>query len=129
MTDTVADYEQDDSVRCLVVRGAGDHFMAGGDVKGMSDTFKMSAEQIRKQYVLRIHDLHPIMFAMRRMPKPIVAQVAGGRCGPQRRAIVRPDRRGGDVLLHTAYANIGTARTAPRPTSCRARSASSAPWK
>ncbi len=110
LTDVLHDLEQDDSVRCLVLRGAGDHFMAGGDVKGMADTFKMSAEQIRKGYVLRIHDLHPIMFAMRRMPKPIIAQVAGAAAGAGVSVALSCDLVvAADTSFFTlAYANIGT---------------------
>lgn len=110
LTDVLHDLEQDDCVRCLVLCGAGDHFMAGGDVKGMADIFKLSAEQIRKQYVLRIHDLHPIMFAMRRMPKPIVAQVAGAAAGAGLSIALSCDLVvAADTSFFTlAYANIGT---------------------
>ena len=73
LTDVLHDVERDNSVRCVLLKGAGDHFMAGGDVKGMGDSIKKSPEEIKKEFMLRIHDLHPIMFAMRRMPKPIVA--------------------------------------------------------
>ncbi len=29
-----AEFEKDATVRCVVIRGAGTHFMAGGDIKG-----------------------------------------------------------------------------------------------
>ena len=29
-----AEFEKDAKVRCVVIRGAGTHFMAGGDIKG-----------------------------------------------------------------------------------------------
>ena len=35
LADVLHDIEQDSSVRCVVLQGAGQHFMAGGDVKGM----------------------------------------------------------------------------------------------
>ena len=73
LADVLHDIEQDSSVRCAVLQGAGQHFMAGGDVKGMGESVKKKPEEIRKEFILRIHDLHPIMFAMRRMPKPIIA--------------------------------------------------------
>ena len=81
LRDALHDVENDDSVRCVVLKGAGEHFMAGGDVKNMSEVIQQSPEEIRKQFVLRIHDLHPIMFAMRRMPKPIIASVQGAAAG------------------------------------------------
>ena len=73
--------ERDASVRCVVLTGAGDHFMAGGDVKAMGESIKKSPEEIRKEFMLRIHDLHPIMYAMRRMPKPIIASCRGASAG------------------------------------------------
>lgn len=81
LCDALHDIERDDGVRCVVLTGAGDHFMAGGDVKGMGSSIKKPPEEIRKEFLLRIHDLHPIMFAMRRMPKPIVASCRGAAAG------------------------------------------------
>jgi 2-(1,2-epoxy-1,2-dihydrophenyl)acetyl-CoA isomerase len=81
LVETLHSLELDPEVRCLVLRGAGDHFMAGGDVKGMYSAIQLPPEEIRKRFVLRIHDLHPIMFAMRRMPKPIIASVRGAAAG------------------------------------------------
>ena len=73
LADKLHEIELDSRIRCVVLKGAGDHFMAGGDVKGMGESIKKSPQEIRKEFMLRIHDLHPIMFAMRRMPKPIIA--------------------------------------------------------
>ena len=70
LRDALHEAELDDGVRCVVLRGAGDHFMAGGDIKSMSAMIEEPPAVIRNNFVNRIHDLHPIMFAMRRMPKP-----------------------------------------------------------
>ena len=109
LADVLHDIEQDSSVRCVVLQGAGQHFMAGGDVKGMGESVKKTPEEIRKEFILRIHDLHPIMFAMRRMPNPS-SQVAGGRrrgwCqyGSGMRSRHRFRRR----FFTLAYCKIGT---------------------
>ena len=82
LCDALHELERDESVRCVVLKGAGDHFMAGGDVKGMAESVATKTpEQIHKEFILRIHDLHPIMFAMRRMPKPIIASCKGAAAG------------------------------------------------
>lgn len=104
------DVEQDDSVRCVVLKGAGDHFMAGGDVKGMADSVKKSAEELRKEFLLRIHDLHPIMFAMRRMPKPVIASCQGAAAGAGVSMALACDMiiAAEDAFFTLAYCRIGT---------------------
>lgn len=82
MRDVLHQVEYDDSVRCVVLEGAGDHFMAGGDVKNMHEYLNTHENsEIQSYFVNRIHDLHPIMFSMRRMPKPVVAKVRGAAAG------------------------------------------------
>jgi len=82
MREVTHQIEYDEKIRCVVLTGAGDHFMAGGDVKGMHDYLgSHDASEIESYFVNRIHDLHPIMFSMRRMPKPVVAKVQGAAAG------------------------------------------------
>jgi len=104
------DVEQDDSVRCVVLTGAGDHFMAGGDVKGMAESVKKSAEELRKEFILRIHDLHPIMFALRRMPKPVIASCQGAAAGAGVSMALACDMiiAADDAFFTLAYCKIGT---------------------
>lgn len=104
------DAEHDESVRCVVLRGAGDHFMAGGDVKGMADSIKKPPEEIRKEFLLRIHDLHPIMFAMRRMPKPVIASCRGAAAGAGVSMALACDLviAADDAFFTLAYCKIGT---------------------
>ncbi len=74
--------EHDSAVRCVVFRGAGEHFMAGGDVKRFAEIVReSSAQQRREQFEARIHALHPLVFLMRRLRKPIVASVQGATAG------------------------------------------------
>ncbi len=75
-------FEADESVRCVVLRGAGEHFMAGGDVKGFGETLaETDPAGMRDLFLHRVHELHTLMFAMRRLPKPIVASVRGAAAG------------------------------------------------
>jgi 2-(1,2-epoxy-1,2-dihydrophenyl)acetyl-CoA isomerase len=110
LADVLHDVERDDSVRCVVLTGTGDHFMAGGDVKGMGDSIKKSPEEIRKEFILRIHDLHPIMFAMRRMPKPIIASCRGAAAGAGVSIALACDLviAAEDAFFTLAYCKIGT---------------------
>jgi 2-(1,2-epoxy-1,2-dihydrophenyl)acetyl-CoA isomerase len=111
LSDSLHDIERDDSVRCVVLKGAGDHFMAGGDVKGMAETVKTKgSEAIRKEFILRIHDLHTIMYAMRRMPKPIIASCKGAAAGAGVSMALACDLiiAEEDAFFTLAYCKIGT---------------------
>lgn len=110
LADVLHDIEHDDSVRCVVLTGAGDHFMAGGDVKGMAESVQKSPDEIRKEFLLRIHDLHPIMFAMRRMPKPVIASCRGAAAGAGVSMALACDLiiAADDAFFTLAYCRIGT---------------------
>ena len=110
LADVLHDIERDESVRCVVLTGAGEHFMAGGDVKGMGESIKKSPAEIRKEFILRIHDLHPIMFAMRRMPKPIIASCQGAAAGAGVSMALACDLiiASEDAFFTLAYCRIGT---------------------
>ena len=76
------EHENDDSVRCVVIKGAGEHFMAGGDVKSFAHMAQeQEPDELRRHFLRRIHDLHGFISAMRRFPKPIVASVRGAAAG------------------------------------------------
>jgi 2-(1,2-epoxy-1,2-dihydrophenyl)acetyl-CoA isomerase len=104
------DIERDDTVRCVVLKGAGDHFMAGGDVKGMGESIKKPSDEIRKEFLLRIHELHPIMFAMRRMAKPVIASCKGAAAGAGVSMALACDLviAAEDAFFTLAYCKIGT---------------------
>jgi 2-(1,2-epoxy-1,2-dihydrophenyl)acetyl-CoA isomerase len=110
MTDALHDIELDDTVRCVVLTGEGDHFMAGGDVKGMFETFKQTPAEIEKAYNLRIHELHTIMYPIRRMGKPVIASVRGAAAGAGVSFALMCDLVicSEDAFFTLAYCNIGT---------------------
>ncbi|MDG2141667.1 MAG: enoyl-CoA hydratase [Gammaproteobacteria bacterium] len=110
LSEALHEVEIDESVRCVVLKGAGEHFMAGGDVKGMGESIKKSPNEIKKEFILRIHDLHPIMFAMRRMPKPIIASCRGAAAGAGVSIALACDLviASDDAFFTLAYCKIGT---------------------
>ena len=80
LSEVTSELEHDDNVRCVVIQGAGDHFMAGGDVKGFNDA--TSDQQLRKLALERgIAETHSIITRLRRMPKPVIASVRGAVAG------------------------------------------------
>lgn len=111
MSEKFHELERDDSVRCVVLTGEGEHFMAGGDVKNMHEYLKSAKPaEIENYFVNRIHDLHPIMFSMRRMPKPIIAKVRGAAAGAGVSIAAACDLIvSADSAFYTlAYVHIGT---------------------
>ena len=110
LSEALHEVEEDDAVRCVLMRGQGEHFMAGGDVKVMSELIKQPAETLRNEFIHRIHELHPIMFAMRRMPKPVIASVAGAAAGAGVSMALACDLviAAEDAFFTLAYCHIGT---------------------
>ena len=110
LLDALLTIENDPAARCVVLRGAGDHFMAGGDIKTMVENVDAPKEEVRKYFLNRIHNLHPIVVAMRRMPKPILASVAGAAAGAGVSFALACDLvvAAEDAFFTLAYVNIGT---------------------
>lgn len=79
MTDLLVDItdaiERDSSVRCVVIRGAGDCFMAGGDVRHFHNALTNDRDYHIANLEQRIVKSHLIMGRLRRMMKPVIASV------------------------------------------------------
>lgn len=74
--------EPDPSVRCVIVRGAGGHFMAGADVTGFAEVAgSTSTSDRRAGFEDFIHRMHMLLYIMRRMPQPVIASVSGAAAG------------------------------------------------
>jgi 2-(1,2-epoxy-1,2-dihydrophenyl)acetyl-CoA isomerase len=73
--------ENDPKVRCVVLRGAGKCFMAGGDVKQMNHDIHHNREAHLAQFEMRVIRTHQIIYQIRRMEKPVVAAVHGAVAG------------------------------------------------
>lgn len=73
--------EQDEEVRCVVLQGSGEHFMAGGDIKLFHQGLDDPAEQRKLQFERMLSELHATVTRLRRMPKPVLASVKGAVAG------------------------------------------------
>lgn len=73
--------ERDEDIRCVVLRGAGESFMAGGDVKGMKQSLVEDREAYLTGFELRVIRSHQILQCLIRMPKPVIAVVQGAVAG------------------------------------------------
>ncbi len=73
--------EHDASVRCVIMTGAGDHFMAGGDVAGFGRAMDATPDERRSDFEQRARSAMPLFAVMERLPQPIIAKVRGACAG------------------------------------------------
>lgn len=76
-----AEVAADDAVRCLILTGAGGHFMAGGDIGYFSECTKMPVAERHPEITKIIATIHEAILSLREMPKPVVACVSGAVAG------------------------------------------------
>jgi 2-(1,2-epoxy-1,2-dihydrophenyl)acetyl-CoA isomerase len=65
----------DEGVRCVVVRGAGKHFMAGGDLRTFADNLQGSPTERGAWFTNMVHELHAAIEQLQRLRCPVIASV------------------------------------------------------
>ena len=81
LVDAAADVARDDALRVVVIRGAGKHFMAGGDINTFAGMLEGSEAERSDRFRRLITRLHSAIEAFHRMPHPVVGQVQGAVAG------------------------------------------------
>ncbi|HEU0199887.1 MAG TPA: enoyl-CoA hydratase-related protein [Burkholderiaceae bacterium] len=76
-----AQVEQDATVRCVILTGAGPHFMAGGDVRYFVELLRLPGEERDAKFSSLIGDVGDVVTRLQRMPKPVIAAVRGAAAG------------------------------------------------
>lgn len=71
----------DPAVRCVLLKGAGPSFMAGGDVKMFRQELGRSATQLRERFQEFVGALHPLIEKLANLRVPLVAAVQGAIAG------------------------------------------------
>jgi len=71
----------DDSLRVVVLRGAGRHFMAGGDIRLFAAELGRSPAERRSMFQRMVERLHAAVESLHRMPHPVVGRVHGAVAG------------------------------------------------
>jgi 2-(1,2-epoxy-1,2-dihydrophenyl)acetyl-CoA isomerase len=106
----LAGIEHDPSVRCVVLRGNGKHFMAGGDIKSFTEHMAQDPDTRRSHFEATCHAMHPIIYLLRRMPKPVLASVSGACAGLGFSLVLASDLAiaADNAFFTTAYVKIGT---------------------
>jgi 2-(1,2-epoxy-1,2-dihydrophenyl)acetyl-CoA isomerase len=109
MQEFLAMLEQERAVRCIVITGAGEHFMAGGDVQAFGETLKRSGAERRADFTARIESTAPLFMQLARMPQPIVARIRGAAAGAALGFVASADFGvcSDNALFILAHVNIG----------------------
>lgn len=71
----------DDSLRVVVLRGAGRHFMAGGDIRLFAGKLGLASMERRVYFQQMVERLHAAIENLHRMPHPVVGCVHGAVAG------------------------------------------------
>ena len=71
----------DSSIRCVLLKGAGPSFMAGGDVKMFHQELGRSPAQLRERFQEFVGALHPLIEKLANLRVPLVAAVQGAVAG------------------------------------------------
>jgi 2-(1,2-epoxy-1,2-dihydrophenyl)acetyl-CoA isomerase len=101
---------EDAAVRTVLLRGVGTHFCAGGDIRMFGALVAQPvAERAR---ILReiVGLLHPLLTALRHMPKPVVAAVQGAAAGFGLSLVLAADLAvaAEDAVFASGYINLAT---------------------
>ncbi len=103
--------EQDDAVRCVLLRGAGDNFMAGGDIRVFAKALTdLPAVDQQAMFEGMIGQVHASISALRRMGKPVIAAIQGAAAGFGVSLVLACDLAiaADDAMFTLAYCHIGT---------------------
>lgn len=71
----------DAAIRCVIVTGAGAHFMAGGDIRYFAEQLSKGREVRDANFSRLISDVGAAVTALRTMPKPVIGVVRGAAAG------------------------------------------------
>ena len=104
-----AEMEKNAAVRAVVVRGAGTHFMAGGDIRGFAKSLTEDRERHLANFEMRVVKAHQLIYQLRRMEKPVLASVQGAAAGFGLSLILACDlaMATDDSFFTLAYRHIG----------------------
>jgi 2-(1,2-epoxy-1,2-dihydrophenyl)acetyl-CoA isomerase len=109
MRQFLLEIEQDRRIRCVLITGAGEHFMAGGDVQGFSEMLNRPPAQRRTEFEGRVQSAGTLFVQLGRMPQPIVAKVRGAAAGAALGFVAGADFAvcGASSVFVLAHVNIG----------------------
>ena len=96
--------------RVVLLRGAGAHFCAGGDITMFAELIRLPPAERQIALYRIVATLHPLLIRMRYMPKPVVAIVQGAAAGFGLSLVLAADLAlaADDAVFTSAYIHLGT---------------------
>ena len=76
-----AEVAADDTIRVVVLRGAGKHFMAGGDIRTFAAELARPPAERQASFQRMVERVHVAIEHLHRMPHPVVGRVHGAVAG------------------------------------------------
>jgi len=109
LADVLQECAEDSAARCVVIRGAGEHFLAGGDVAYFRDQLGELAARGQAAIAPLFDDVHGAIRTIREMRKPVIASVTGAVAGFGVSLMAACDLAlaADNAVFTLAYCNIG----------------------
>ena len=106
----VAEAAEDRAARAVLLRGAGTHFCAGGDITMFAELIRLGPAERQKALYRIVDALHPLLIRMRHMPKPVVAAVQGAAAGVGLSFVLAADLAlaADNAVFASGYIHLGT---------------------
>ncbi|MDQ6621665.1 MAG: enoyl-CoA hydratase [Pseudomonadota bacterium] len=108
LVEHASDIASDPGVRCVVVRGAGKHFMAGGDLRTFAAHLAGAPAEREAWFTRMVQELHASIEHLQRLPVPVIASVHGAVAGFGLSLLAACDLAiaADDAYFTSAYRNI-----------------------
>jgi len=109
-TSAAVEAAEDRTARVVLLRGAGTHFCAGGDVTMFAELIHLDPEERHKALYQIVDLLHPLLVRLRHMPKPVLAAVQGAAAGFGLSLVLAADLAlaAEDAVFTSGYIHLGT---------------------
>jgi 2-(1,2-epoxy-1,2-dihydrophenyl)acetyl-CoA isomerase len=110
LAEATAAAEADGTTGAVLLRGAGTHFMAGGDIRMFGALVREPPEARLRIFQEMVAALDPTMLRMRQMAKPVVAAVQGAAAGFGLSLVLAADLAlaAEDAVFGAGYIHLGT---------------------
>lgn len=101
--------DEDPAIRCIVLDGAGENFVAGGDIKAWSRLQTMTPEERGDDFRVRLRIAQPLIDTLDSLLKPLIVAVRGFSAGAGLCFVLAADFVIADDTAKFLFANIRAA--------------------